>query len=235
VPYSQFDDAREATPDCNDDNKSFGRGILRMILSVPMGISAWATSKFTGRPKVSRSAMFITGGLIVVLWIGSFIFGGSSGCSRFSSGKEWVSAKIQQSPNNKPSDAFKTSIMDLLIITGELEAQTEGGVARREFSQSLAKVKSKAEIVFAIWPGSFLPDAKEELQRAIYGWDLALALWMNDEDVKVIDRSSALGQEIENYGVGMYGLAKSVVPRIFNVASSHYSDAKTQLLKVLSQ
>ena len=140
-----------------------------------------------------------------------------------------------QHGSGKISDSFKTSLMELLAVTGELAAQTEGGVARREFSQTLAKTKSKAEIVFAMWPSNFSPESKAEMQKAIHGWDLALALWMNDEDVKVLDRSSSLGQEIENYGVLMSGLAKSVVPRIFEVASKHYGEAKTQLLKVLAQ
>lgn len=171
---------------------------------------------------------------IVLLAVSGIAFIGwkMRSASPSSSWKEWVSPKIM---NNKPSEAFKTSIVELLSLTGELVAQTEGGVARNEFSQSLAKVKSKTEIVFAIWPSSFLPDAKEELIKAIHGWDLALAMWMNDENIKVLNSSSALGQEIENYGVPMRGLAKSVIPHIFEVASRHYDKAKTQMLEVLSQ
>ena len=165
---------------------------------------------------------------------GAMLFGGC--------GKQNAGQGTGQKPG-KISDSFRTSLVELIGVCGELNAQTEGGVARREFSQALAKGKSKAEIVFAMWPREFLPEAKQELQHAIHGWELALALWTNDENTTLVSQSSTLGQQIKEYGTLSHitifysdaVLAKSGVPRIFEAASKHYDAAKSQVLPAVSQ
>lgn len=146
---------------------------------------------------------------------------------------------VSQLWSSKPkqiSESFKTSLIELLGLCGEITAQTGAGVNQRDFSQILAKAKAKSEIVFAMWPNSFLPAEKKELQQAIYGWDLALQLW-NEDDYSV-EQDSSLGQEIKSYGVIAYSRKysfKQGVSEILTKASEHYDEAKIRLLNAVSQ
>ena len=132
---------------------------------------------------------------------------------------------------------FKSSLLQFLELAGELNASTEAGVTRRDFSAGYAKVKSKSEILFAQWPAAFQPQAKDEIEKAMHGYELAIELWGEDSFVW---ESSDLGKRLAEYGVVLEKpltgyLAANHVGKIFGVAGGHYTVAKTSILGTLSR
>jgi hypothetical protein len=76
-----------------------------------------------------------------------------------------------------------------------LDTMTSQGVSYINFQQQLAEFKGTYAFASADWPTDFAADAKEQFDRAIVGWDLALRLW----DMKIGDKDNPVEPDIYGY------------------------------------
>ena len=75
------------------------------------------------------------------------------------------------------SNLFKEQITRFLEEGTKLEAMTEQGVNYADFRQQLVSTKGPYDLASSTWPPGFAPEARDLMDDAIEGWDLALVLW----------------------------------------------------------
>jgi len=138
---------------------------------------------------------------------------------------------------------FRASLIQFLDVIGELNASTEAGVSRRDFGAGYARAKSKADLLFAQWPKSFQPQAKQDLQKAMEGYELAAEFWnMGSHDTSLYGRLEDYGVEVSpndqmtSMALGDNGnyWASKVIPKVFAIAGNHYDQAKSALLEAIA-
>jgi len=121
-------------------------GVIAIFGVFALAITAWATSKFTGKPEVGQSAMFVLGGIIVVLWIGSMIFGSSSN-SGSSEGNSTASESAAMTSGYEVGNSVREGRYPLRSGDEETLARSaanmaglqEGTTERKDFMQGFTK------------------------------------------------------------------------------------------------
>ena len=77
----------------------------------------------------------------------------------------------------KISEDVREKLNKLLDEGDTLNALTEIGVNHTDYGEQLKKIKIAYSIVKSVWPSDFLPDVKDDLEKALMGWGLADYLW----------------------------------------------------------
>jgi len=168
-----------------------------------------------------------------------------------------TAAKQPPAPTITPG--FRTQLIRYLEIAGELEASTSQGMSKQDLYQHLAKVKATYSVLEPMWPADFKPEAKKMNSDAIKGWGLTLRYWDNCGEMKLGDIPSAdtpnasgnngyseymsyAGDKLETkvWTDGDVQLkyiypSRQNVRVLMTVASSHFSDAKSQLVTALAE
>lgn len=82
-------------------------------------------------------------------------------------------------PTTKPeiSETFKEQLMRFLEEATTLNAMTEVGVSYLNYQQQLGKAAGAYQLASVSWPPNFAPKARNSLDKAFEGWELALELW----------------------------------------------------------
>ncbi len=93
------------------------------------------------------------------------------------------------------SDTFKQQLMRLLEQSSTLNAMTSQGVNYVTYRDQLAEVRGIHDFTSTLWPSRFRTDAKDELDKALEGWDLVLYLWQLD----IGDKDNPVEPNINGY------------------------------------
>jgi len=105
-------------------------------------------------------------------------------------------------PTPTLSDLFKTQGLKFIEEASSLKSMTKQGVNFLTYSSQLSEVHGVYEILSSLWVDGLEPEAKENVQLALEGWDCALLLW----DLKINHK----------YAVVEYGSTKEYFEKIYS-------------------
>ncbi len=87
--------------------------------------------------------------------------------------------------NNIPT-AFKNEVTKLLEDGIKADGMTSEGVNYVSFSDQIATVRGEFNLTDALWPSSINQDSREEMRKALDGWELTLQLWVSKNKTSTV-------------------------------------------------
>lgn len=98
-------------------------------------------------------------------------------------------------PTPELSDLFKSQITKFLEETTKLASLTSQGVNYVTYGNQVAEVQGIYELLSNVWPGDYEKETKENIDKALEGWRLALYLW----SLKIGDKDNPVEPNINGY------------------------------------
>jgi len=157
-----------------------------------------------------------------------------------------------------PSDLYKSQALKFVEEASKLKSMTEQGVDFATYSDQLAEVHGVYEILSSLWADGLEPEAQENIQLALKGWDYALSFWKlkidNPYTLLEYGETKDYYDEIYSYGgddlvIGKRKLEvrdssgnKMVVNKLeyeenvsalFMIANGYFDKAKSVLLQII--
>ena len=168
-----------------------------------------------------------------------------SACSSLEQTVEELEATdVPPTPTVEPlSDVFKSAISDFISVGSKLNAATGQGVSYLNYRDYYAEAGGAYDLAVASWPENFAPEARDEFDRAMWGWDLTGYLWnarINDgpapkpsNDERYTEFIAYAGDELNGPSSNLILVTDSNISILLTMASEQFEAGRELVLPLL--